>query len=289
MKILKVYKKPVNIEDFDKRSAQESDYAELITESTILVDAETNKILVIYDELEHDFSDMVQALKNIKYHESKRLNGLKTRSRIFGYKPRVTMRSDFCTATSLAVDFPRENAIICKYAELLEKIYFKWDSDVYKKHKAIADEKLKPDYRINGTVFSSGIINKNNPLKYHFDAGNFKQVFSAMLVFKGGTEGGYLSLPEYGLGIELKNNSLLMFDGQGILHGVTPIKKVSPLGFRFSVVYYSLTKIWQCLTIDEELIRIRKVKTQREINRQKMTPEHRAKLQNFKNQQIKRK
>jgi hypothetical protein len=79
-----------------------------------------------------------------------------------------------------------------------------------------------------------------------------------MIVFKGGIQGGHLSVPEYGLRFKLPNNSLFMFDGQGLLHGVTPIKMESPASYRYSIVYYTLKRMWQCLEVNEELIRIRK-------------------------------
>ena len=95
-----------------------------------------------------------------------------------------------------------------------------------------------------------------------------------MVVFKGGVSGGFLSLPEYRAGVELKDNSLFMFDGQSILHGVTPIKKHNPNSYRYSIVYYSLRQMWKCLTIDEEVIRIRQRKTKRELLRAKPTQEY---------------
>jgi len=128
------------------------------------------------------------------------------------------------------------------------------------------------------SIFTSGIVNENNPLKYHFDTGNFKDVFSCMVVFKNGVENGFLSLPEYDVGFQLPNNSIFLFDGQGILHGVTPITRQTPESYRYSVVYYSLKRMWQCLEIDEELARIRKKKTSRERARANvpLTEEDRA-------------
>lgn len=278
MNTLSVKKRPVKLEDYIKRSALESDFSRLISEPTCLIDAETGKILVVYDDFDVDCQPIVKALKTIKYSEGQRARGLKSRSRIFGWKPRLAMRGDFCSSTSLAVEHPTEHSTVCHYAELLEKRYLKNDANTYSAHRALIDEKVKAEYRINGTVFTSGIINKNNPLKYHFDTGNFNDVFSCMLVFKSGVTGGYLSLPEYDLGFELKDRTAFMFDGQGILHGVTPIKYASPLAYRYSVVYYSLKQIWKCLTITDELIRIRERKTKREKIRHRMPAEHRADL-----------
>jgi hypothetical protein len=88
-----------------------------------------------------------------------------------------------------------------------------------------------------------------------------------MIVFKQYTEGGRLSCPEYGVKFEVADNTIIIFDGQKILHGVTPIKHLNKAAYRYSVVYYSLAQMWNCGHVNEELVRIRKVKRQREIKR----------------------
>ena len=279
MKVIELKNKNLDYKQFIKRTAQEADYDFLIKEPTIGV--ENNEIKFVYDYIPDtvDTSALVAALKTIKYIEGKRARGLISRSRIFGYKPRLEMRQDFCSSTSLAVDFPKENNLVCTFAGEIEKIYSERHPEGYKSHKAIAEEKVIPEYRMNkNSVFTSGIINKNNPLKYHFDTGNFNQVYSCMPVFKSGIRGGHLALPEYGVGIELKDRSIFMFDGQGIMHGVTPIKYESPLSYRYSIVYYSLKRMWQCLQIDEELARIRNKKTIREKERVNMPADKLASL-----------
>ena len=93
-----------------------------------------------------------------------------------------------------------------------------------------------------------------------------------MAVFKHDVEGGYLCLPEYRVAVECKNNSLFIFDGQSILHGVTPIRRLTTEGYRYSIVYYTLQQMANCLPPEEELNRIRKNKTERELKR--LNPEH---------------
>jgi hypothetical protein len=138
--------------------------------------------------------------------------------------------------------------------------------ETYATHTQTTDKVLR-DYVIPGTPFTSGIVNKNNPLKYHFDSGNFKEVFSTMLAIRGGTAGGHLALPAYDVGLAIANNSVTIFDGQQILHGVTPIKFLTPDAYRFTIVYYSLRKMWDCLPLREEVERIRNVKFEREKKR----------------------
>lgn len=269
MKILTVSKKELPLKEWIKRPALESDFTTLIDESTTLVD-ETGKILVIYDQLGDDIDTkaVVEGLKHIKYQTGKRSRGLTSTSRIFGYRPRNEMRQDYCSSTSLSKEHPKEHELVCRLAIQLEQYYKKYNPEGYEKHKAQTDGAVKDSWRMNkDSIFTSGIINKNNPLKYHHDTGNFTDVYSLMIVFKGGVEGGYLSLPEYGVGFKLPTNAIFMFDGQGILHGVTPIKYTSPQGYRFSMVYYTLKRMWQCLEITEEIARIREKKTERERTR----------------------
>lgn len=266
MKTIAVKKKELDYGEFVKRTALESDFDTLITESCLL--EENGQIVAVYLETGFDTQNVVAALQRIKYTTSERTGGLVSTSRIFGYSPRIALRRDFCAITSLATEDPQAHQLVCDFGRTLAKEYQKYIPDVYYDHLDMTKDILGT-YKIPDTPFTSGIINYNNPLKYHFDAGNFKNVYSNMVVFKKDVEGGYLSLPEYGVGLELKHNSVLLFDGQKILHGVTPIKRLTRQAFRYSVVYYALKAMWKCETIDDELIRIRKLKTSREIKRKK--------------------
>lgn len=252
--------------NWTNRSALESDYKTLITEDCILIDEDKN-ILVIYTTLPFNSAGVVMALDRINYDTTTRTNGLKTQSRVFGYMPRIVTRADYCRTVSLAQDAPLEHAVVCQYGIKMAEMYSKFSPEIYAAHSELMKQKVLNEYALADTPFTSGIINKNNPLKYHFDKGNFKGTYSAMAVFKHDIEGGHLSLPEYGVGIELKNNSAFMFDGQSILHGVTPIKRLSANAMRYSIVYYSMHQMWQCLPLDAEIARIRDLKTEREMKR----------------------
>jgi hypothetical protein len=211
--------------------------------------------------------ELLKSLLTIKYDKNKRLAGLITRSRIFGYKPREKIRNDFCTSTMLAKESPKEHQIICNFAKTLSKIYKKQCPEIYNEHADLTKSKLLPEWTIGDTPFSSGIVNKNNALHYHFDSGNFKNVYSNMVAFKSNVKGGYLSIPAYDIGLEIANNSLVLFDGQKILHGVTPIKLLSENAYRLSIVYYSLQQMWNCQPLNEELARIKDVRTELEKKR----------------------
>jgi hypothetical protein len=258
-------RKTLNLKEYKYRVAKADDCQTVVNEPCKVY--EDGQLKIVYAELRERLPRVVSALQAITYDRNHRTGGLPTNSRILGYAPRSTLRKDFCGSTSLAVANPIEHGVIAAGARVAESYYRELNPSLHESHAALAAEKVKDGWRIEGSVFTSGIINKNNQLRYHHDAGNFRNVWSAMLVFKSEVEGGYLSIPEYDLVITLRDHSVLLFDGQGLLHGVTPFNLLSPHGYRYSIVYYSLQQMWNCLTPKEELSRIRKLKTEREYRR----------------------
>jgi hypothetical protein len=224
---------------------------------------------ILYCKVEADTRNLRWAVKTIEYEESIRTNGLKTRSAIFGFSPRIVLRKDFCSSTSMSKSFPKQHYVICKFADELIKLYETYFPETLIRHEAIVQTKVKAGWRMGKTPFTSGIVNKNNPLKYHHDAGNFKNVLSNMIVLKKGVRGGRLACPEFDIKFECDDNHVVIFDGAEILHGVTPIIKAEDdeSAYRYSVVYYSLEQMWKCEDINEEVKRIRRVKKEREFKR----------------------
>lgn len=270
IQVLDLPQKQVDLSKYKMRQALETDYSTFIDRSTVLtVDGEPRIVYLDLDEFGADPTELVAVLQTMNFTATnqRRTNGLQGATRALGWHPRRTLRQDFCHISALAEENPRAHTTVVKYAEQVSRWYEQYNPDLYAKHNTIMLNEIRPDYQLPQSVFTSGVINKNNSIPYHFDAGNFKDVWSCMLAFKKDVKGGYLSCPEFDLGFEIKNNSLLMFDGQGILHGVTPIKLTSRKAYRYTVVYYSLQQIWNCLPITEELERIRKVKTEREQKR----------------------
>ena len=253
--------------DYVKRPAKESDFSTLIKESCKLIDKETGELVGVYVVMPKTPSKLLQALLSIKYNTNKRYDGLDSTSRVFGYAPRMPARNNFCSSTGLARESPQQHRIICNFALDLSKYYKKYCGLVFAEHSEITKEKILPEWTISGTPFSSGIVNKNNALSYHHDSGNFKNVYSNMVAFKSNTRGGHLSIPEYDIGLEISNNSILLFNGQKVLHGVTPFKLMSKAAYRFTVVYYTLLQMWKCEPLTQELARIKQGRTDLERKR----------------------
>ncbi len=275
MKIIEIKPKEIDIELYKKRTALESDAKNIITEDTIIT---TNgQPVILYCRLKENLDNLRWAVQNINYVKGERSRGLISQSAVFGFKPKIAMRQDYCSATAMARNNAKEHFIITDFAKNLSNYYENNFKEVFAKHKNIVKEKIKDQWVIKGTPFTSGIVNKDNPLKYHFDAGNFKGVLSNMVAFKKNMIGGRLVIPAYDIKLEIEDGSLSIFDGQSILHGVSPFIKQNDNAYRYTIVYYTLEQMWKCETITDELIRIRQKKKEREFKR--LDPEHLNSLQ----------
>jgi hypothetical protein len=263
---VQVTRKEVNISDFIRRPAELRDIdTELIKDDVKLMDGE--KLLGIYMKLPTKNEQVLQAVRSLKYTTSRRTVGLLSTSKIFGFMPRETIRKDYCSSTAFAREDPIAHQVICNYAKELGDFYKQTCPDMYESHLKEAMDKIKPEWRIKNSPFTSGIINKDNQLNYHFDAGNLNNVYSNMVAYKKDIEGGNLIMPEYNIGLEIADNTVTFFDGQNVLHGVSPFEKLSQGAYRYTLVYYTLKQMWKCEEVTEELARIRKVKTERENKR----------------------
>ncbi len=267
MKVLEITPKQVDFKKYKMRSAFEEDCSQLVNcDCLVTVDGIPR---ILYCKIDTDTSGLRWAVKTIDYIADMRTAGLKTQSAIFGYSPRIPLRKDFCSSTAMSRTFPKQHHVICGFAKELIKLYETFFSETLERHYQHCNLKVKSQFLLAGTPFTSGIVNKNNPLKYHHDSGNFKNVLSNMIVLKHGVSGGRLACPEFDLKFECDDNHVVIFDGAQILHGVTPI--IKPEGdencYRYSVVYYSLEQMWNCENVNEEVKRIRKVKKEREFKR----------------------
>jgi len=265
-KIIQAKFKQIDPKSLKGKTAQATDGSQFIEDSTIIM-YDGRPLVVYIASMEEDLRLFQDVLDHVKYSKSFRTNGMLTTSRIFGYAPRNVVRNHPCRAVTMAQDQPTEHEVVKKYASLAQKYYEMFNPNLAEEHRKMTLENVLPEYRIGETMFTSGIINHNNPLKYHFDAGNYKNVWSAMFAFKKDIEGGYLACPEIDTVFKCGNGSLTMFDGQGLIHGVTPIKKLSENATRYTVVYYSLQQMWNCITPKDEISRMRNQRAEIEMKK----------------------
>jgi len=256
MQHLSVTRRTIDLKEF-KRGAVEADCETLISETTTVIE-DGRVVAVYYAKLQEPLIEKIRAaLPLVPTVKDIRTSGLVTNSRIFGFAPRNVLRKHPCRAVSFAAENPAVHATIAAGAEVVARYYEQSMPELAAEHKRLAEEHVRPEFRLGQTMFTSGIVNRNNPLQYHFDSGNFNNCCSAMLGFKSDIAGGQLCVPELNIRFEIADRSLLLFDGQGLLHGVTPIQLLSPKALRFTIVYYALRQMWNCETITDELIRQR--------------------------------
>jgi hypothetical protein len=187
--------------------------------------------------------------------------GLPTQSSVFGFLPRVALRVDYCRLSAKSKEEHENYELAFKFSETLCNIYKKYLPVEYGNALEEINATVHKDYRPQNTPFLTCNFNINHAIRYHRDSGNYRGAFSNVLILKKNVVGGYLVCPEIGITLSQCDRALTIFDGQSILHGVTPIKKTSEGGYRSSIVYYTLHSMRHCYPFQEELERLQKVKT----------------------------
>lgn len=267
MQHLEARRRDVDLEVFRGAFAAEQHVSRVIEEPTMVYVDEAEHPSVVYVELDEKLPEAIAALLRIKYSTGSRTNGMMSTSRTFGHTPKLVLRgAETCRDAKLAQEDPEAHATVAGLADVVEREYRRWNPAAYAQHEEAVD-KVLPEWRLQDGVFTSGIINRNNKLPYHYDRGNFPGCWSNMLVFKRHCAGGDLVCPELDLAFRLRDHSLLMFDGQALLHGVSPFRITRPDGHRFTVVFYSLKQMWRCETRDESVALAAARRTARERQR----------------------
>lgn len=250
------------------RYAQEADATTCVKSGVQLIDADTGEHVVTFVPFDQPIAPLLTAVRRLQFQENYRTEGLKSRSCTFGYQPRIPLRRDFCSVAASAYKRPAEHSELIRYGEATARAFERLLPREYAQQISML-EAVKPTWKEAGTHFTSGIVNDRNVLHYHRDAGNFPDALSTMLSLTRdmGPTGGKLILPEYAVALEYAGFELTIFNGAKHVHGVTPIMLSSAASYRFTVVYYALAAMARCGTPQEELQRIKKIKTQREEGR----------------------
>jgi hypothetical protein len=150
------------------------------------------------------------------------------------------------------------NADILYFARLIDNLYKKLLPEQHDLNLKIVQDSVETEYIIKDTPFTTVNLNINHAIKYHRDTGNFKNVFSNVLILKDAVAGGFLVCPEFDIAFGQQDGALILFDGQNIIHGVTPIKMKHDNSYRCSCVFYSLADMKNCYPYKMELERVKK-------------------------------
>ena len=108
-----------------------------------------------------------------------------------------------------------------KFIQRIDTLFKKLIPESYEKQLDRAN--IKPHMKIPNTSFSTITINRNFRTALHKDAGDFKEGFGNLTVIERGKyHGGYTVFPQYGIGINLRNNDFCAMDVHQ-WHSNTPI------------------------------------------------------------------
>ena len=106
--------------------------------------------------------DVAKELTRVKFDWNQRTGGERTVSRIFGYVPsRHVFMKNFCSSTNMHEDAPDAYRKLELLADTVNQMYREALGNTWQSHNATTEQVLD-DWRIKGTVFTSGIVNKNN-------------------------------------------------------------------------------------------------------------------------------
>lgn len=178
-------------------------------------------------------------------------------SSIIGYYDRYP-RMNYCRACAWNYAHPSEWKKAIPMIEEISRLFAQYAPEKYNYQAGVA-AKVKKDWLIGESVFSTVTINKNFRTALHRDGLNLADSFSAFNVLRAGNFlGGNLVFPRYRIAVSADNQDLLFFMPQEP-HGNTEMKAINGKKYeRISLVYYLRDKMRDCGTIEEELERGRR-------------------------------
>lgn len=226
---------------------------EMIDEEAIIYDNKGN-LLAVYIKWPYG-KDLIRKLcKFLKFNKQTRQSGITSQTIMLNASPRKHLE-DRCTLASLRAQRPDLHEHFMEAGIKMSKLYrqfFKAEFVQQLISTYTGPNKVLAPYRIRLTPFTSGVVNKNGALPYHFDSVNTPGGISCMRIFKEDVRGGELILPELNIGFTCQDDYVLLFDGKAFLHGVTEIELMSDSACRYTIVYYNNQGMKLCLSPEEE-------------------------------------
>lgn len=213
-------------------------------------------------------NDITRSLARIKWfggNEDKgsefRLSGFKNAHRTFGHSAPVPLRRRYgCSVCVFNDEYPRLTTLLARFMRRAADLFEEHAPKEYHDHLDIV-QALDPSWLFGEAPWTSGIINRTSALPYHRDAGNLKGSWSAMLALRRDVSGGLLHLADYDVYLTIPHRSVTLFDGQGVLHAVTPFHVQNPKAYRYTIVTYAKAGMRKCLAGEAEVRRAQRERT----------------------------
>jgi len=259
---------PKKIKDLE---AAEAHYDQVLTGYPELRDAETDELIAVVKPFAYPplRSRILEA--KLSYQGARKRKGLliRNQSEIFGWTnpsffkqfnkvmaPSTIMRKHPHLADQLRQSARIANNFYAAEAPVSYQNHFNCMTDFSRNELGLAP----------GCVFNQGVINRDNVLPMHTDRNNFPGAWSVMVTLKKDIAGGLLVFPRFRAALDLPDSSMILFNGQAEWHGVTAIKRLKPISYRITVVFYSNENI--CSIPSWDFVRQQaEQKLSREINK----------------------
>lgn len=147
-----------------------------------------------------------------------------------------------CSKTAFTRDEPEAWLTVLQLLRGMSTVYETAAPAEYKTQMRFYDE-TNPDFRIPGTAFTTGTVNRNFSFPVHRDKGNLKFGLGVITVLREGWFSGcLLAFPQYRVGVDLQEGDVLLCDNNQ-WHGNTPFEGVEGDYERISVVAYYRSKL----------------------------------------------
>lgn len=143
--------------------------------------------------------------------------------------------------TAFVADHPDEFAKMVPFIEQIDRMYKKYLPEYYEKQYKKAKE---THFKIGDTSFSTITTNISFQTTIHKDKGDDQDGFGNLVVIeKGKYTGGETCLPQYGIGVDVREGDILLMDVHE-WHANLPIQ-LEKGAERMSVVCYLRRKLWE--------------------------------------------
>lgn len=246
--------KPVR-EHYEPNAAPRSEWP------AVYYDADTGDDVMALFEFPGEIDDFRWACRTTKQSTVLRAGGIRSDTAAFGAVSRSgMMRRAACSACALSAQQPKQHEIICGVAAQL------WTRLQEVSEFAAAATRLPlaevhPAWRMGLSPWTSGVLNDTAALPYHYDKNNYPGAWSVMPSLRRLVTGAHLHFPEYGITLATGDGDVQAFAGSLLVHGVTPLRRELPGGYRFSCVFYPVHSMRNCLPPEEEIEHARQSRT----------------------------
>ena len=228
----------------------------VIDRDVAIIDKDTGEVVVVYvvaaetiatrlaSQLRHVVWD-TDVYANV--NTTTRLSGVAVTHVTFGYQPPAPLRRRYaCCRSQFNYLYPEATETLAEFCRVAEHVFRTQAKDVHDRTAQVVRDTIATPWLIAGTPWSSGIINQTASLPYHRDQANIPKSWSAMLGCRDAVSGGLLHLADYDCYLTVAHGSITIFDGQSVVHGVTPLIPTGPNPYRYTCVTYAKKAMCAC-------------------------------------------